>query len=242
MRGLNAPPRRLTPILSFTLAASLIIALAPATATAQTGTVAVSGSSSRLVPNDLAELTFVVSKDRDTARAALDALAPRARAVIRRVRAAGDVARSDVRTLAINVRRVVIRDSEGRRQRVFYRASEAIGVVIRDVRRVSAAIGAGVEAGATSVRGPRFSVAEPDAVYDRVLAAAFDRAREKAEVLAERAGRTLGQVISISEEGGVTRLGGTATGGGEGAAADGPPVNPGRSRVRAVVRVVFELQ
>lgn len=241
MPGRIAPPALLPGLIGGALAICLIAAATPPAAAAQTGTVEVSGSSSRLVPNDLAKLSFAVSEDRSTARAALDATSARIRAVIRRVRAAGNVAARDVNTRRISVRRLALRDAEGRLREVVYRATQGIEVVLRDVRRVSAAIAAGVRAGATNVSGPRFSVADPDPVYDRVLAAAFDRAREKAEVLAARAGRTLGQVISISESGGVTLAGGAPAGGEAGSTGGGPPVNPGRSRVRATVRVVFEL-
>lgn len=238
--------RRLISRLSLVLLAGLVAsALLASPAGAQARTVAATGSESRFVPNDAAEATFRVSLDRRSAREALAATSRRLRAVVGGIRRAGDIAGADLRTGAISVRRIRIRDESGRLVRIVYRASQSVHVVIRAVGRVGAVVRAGIAAGATNLSGPRFFVSDPDAVYDRALARAFDRARRKAQILAARAGSELGEVISISERGGVSNVGGggqpqSDTGGAPGAAA--PPVRPGRSRVTATVRVVFELQ
>jgi uncharacterized protein YggE len=197
------------------------------------------------VANDAAEAGFRVSLDRRTPRQALAITSRRLRSVINRVRRAGEIPRRDVRTGSISVRKVRLRDDSGAVVRVLFRATQSVVVVIRNIRLTGEAIVAGVAAGATGVRGPRFFVSDPDAVYDRALELAFDRARRKAQTLAARAGHQLGGVVSISERGGVSSpLGGAApapdAGTAPGAAA--PPVSPGRSRVTATVRVVFELQ
>jgi uncharacterized protein YggE len=229
------------------LAAALIVALlalVPASAAAQTATVTVSGSEARLVPNDAARVSLAVVKDRRTARAALNATTARIRAVIRRVRAAGGLAGADLTTGPVSVSKRVLAAPDGAARRVVYRARQSVTAIVRRVRRTGAVIAAGVRAGATAVRGPEYFVSDSEAVYRNALLAAFDAAREKATALARQAGRELGPVVSIEERGGVRvvpfRGEGDSGAGAPGQAA--PPVRPGKSRVRALVRVVFELQ
>jgi uncharacterized protein YggE len=237
-------PHKLSGLPIVLLAALLAVAIAAPSAAAQTRTVAVSGAESRFVPNDAAEAGFRVSLDRPTPRQALAVTSRRLRSVINRVRRAGSIARQDVRTGSISVRRVRIRDDSGAVIRVLFRATQGVAVVIRNIRRAGEVIRAGVAAGATGVSGPRFFVSDPDAVYDRALGLAFDRARRKAQTLAARAGRQLGEVVSITERGGISgapRGGALAPDAGTAPGAAEPPISPGRSRVTATVRVVFEL-
>jgi len=58
---------------------------------------------------------------------------------------------------------------------------------------------AATAAGATQVSGPGFTMSEDNAAHDRALEDAVDDARKRAEVMAKAAGRTLGEVVRISE-------------------------------------------
>ena len=113
-----------------------------------------------------------------------------------------------------------------------------------------------IAAGATGTRGPTFFVGSlRRRLQHRSCRAAFDQARERATALAARAGATLGQVISIAEDGEVTPVFSEDTakaspGCGSApvakrprttACTGSPPVKPGRSSVSATVHVVFEL-
>jgi uncharacterized protein YggE len=233
-------------------AASLALGLAlvaPAGASAQR-TVSVSGTATVVVPNDSASLGFSVSKTRGKRSTALQAVAGKLRAVIAAVQASPGVGEGDVVTGAITVRKVELGE------RIAYRASEGIRVISHQPDAAGELVSAAIAAGATGSRGPTFFVGSTSAAYDAALQGAFDQARERALVLAARAGAGLGPVIGIAEDGEVTpvlgedtakaapQCGATApvvakrTGTG---CAGSTPVKPGRSSVSATVHVVFEL-
>ena len=200
----------------------------------------VSGSSSRLVHNDTARIGINVRSDRSSARKALAATSATMRKVIGRVKAAGRIADRDIATRGISVTHVTIGPPSDRS--TVFRARQSISVLIHRVRSTGRVIKAAVGAGATAVGGPRFSVSNPDALYDRALAAAFSNARRKARVLARRAGARLGPALTINEGGGVRSLPVAAPdGAGSGAGKGAPPIRAGRSRVSASVQVTFRL-
>ena len=228
------------------LLTALLIALTAAPAQAQTDesrSISVEGLSSRQVPNDTARFTAAVTARRKTSSGALAAAGRTTRRVLRTLAELG-IARADTRTTSVSVRRVFARDPDTRRPRVVgYRAGSSVRTIVRDLSDLGAAIDGAIEAGATDVGSVTFYVADSDAVYLELLAEAFDAARAKAELLAERAGLTLGPARVITEgrdeeffaldfaEGG-------AGGGSE--RAEAPPIRPGRSRIEAIVSVVFD--
>jgi len=227
------------------LAMSLFV-LSPA-AGAQDSVVATSGSEERLVANDAASVGFSTEKVRPTARQALNATSQRIRAIINRTRKAGDLGADDIETGRIRIFQVRLRNEEGAVVGRLFGARQGVTVTVDNVKRTGAVVTAGVRAGATNVSGPSYFVEDSDAEYEQALLVAFDVAKRKARALAERAGRTLGPVVSIQEGGGVfsvVRFDGLQGADGDQAASGGPVaavIRPGKSRVRARVSVVFEL-
>ena len=223
--------------LVFLLAISAAL-LAPASASAAERTVSVQATVEREVPNDSAEVRFTVSKERRGRAAALHVVAVRLRAVIAAAQSTPGVGPGDVTTGSISVRRVK------RGKHPVYRASESVTVVTHTPDAAGGLVAAGVAAGATSTRGPRFFVGNREAAYNAALVEAFTQARTKAEMLAAAAGSTLGPAITIAESGGVVPISApqakdTPTGA---EAAPSPPVKPGRSTVTATVAATFALQ
>jgi uncharacterized protein len=114
-------------------------------------------------------------------------------------------------------------------------------VVLHQPDRAGDLIGAAIAAGATGTSGPSFFPGNPDLAYNSVLVAAFDQARARAAVLAERAGATLGPAISIVE--GTEAVPSPVSPQVKSPAAEAsPPVKPGSTTVTATVSVVFALQ
>jgi uncharacterized protein len=216
----------------------LIAALAvPASAAAAERTVSVHATVERQVPNDAAEVHFAVSKERPGRAAALRIVALRVQAVIAASQRIGGVGAGDVTTGSISVRRVK------RGEQPVYRASEGVTVITHSPEGAGDLVSAGVAAGATSTRGPRFFVGDREAAYNAALVEAMEKARTKAGLLAAAAGATLGPAITIVEGGGVTPFSG------QNAAevpaskdAPAPPVKPGKSTVEATVDATFALQ
>lgn len=228
------------------LLTALLIALIAAPAQAQTEeetrSITVEGTTSRLVPNDAARFSAGVVARRKTASRALAAVGKTTRRVLSSLAELG-VARADTRTTSVTVRRVFERDPETRRLRlVGYRARSSVRATVRELSDVGAAIDAVVEAGASDVGSVTFFPADTDAAYLEVLGAAFDIAHEKAELLAEKAGLTLGAARFISE--GIEEeffAVDFAEARAEAPDSDAaPPIRPGRTRVEATVSVVFD--
>lgn len=233
------PTKKLTLVLS--LAALLAAcALLPAAAGAATGrTVAVTASASIKVPNDTATVGFGVKRERKTRTAALQATAAGLRQVIAAAKAFPGVGEGDVRTGRIDVSPV------RKGKATVYRATEGIQVTLHEPAKAGELIATGLGAGATGVSGPTFSVGNEEEAFAKVLAAAFDKARERASVLAVQAGAKLGQALTIEEGEGAEFIGPrfeSAAGAPVGKGAPTPPTKPGTSRVKATVHVVFELQ
>lgn len=239
-----------------------LVALTPVTAGAAERVVSVSAEATLKVPNDSAGFSFSVSKEKRSRGEALRATSSRLRATIVAVQKVSGVGAGDVKTGRISVRKT------SRGAKTIYRASEGISVTLHEPQRAGELAAAAIGAGATGVNGPTYFVGDTEAAEGRALAAAFDKAKERATVLATQAGATLGPAIEIDE--GESELiavpapesaaaGGEFQGGyfgpshcqsapatsGAGASActkAPPPTKPGSSKVKAKVHVVFELR
>lgn len=180
---------------------------------------------------------------RRTAAGALSETAQATRRVIAAQRALG-VARADLRTSSVSVRKVFRRDRRTRRLRhVGYEAGNRVRVTIRDLSKAGPAIDAAVNAGATGISSLSLFPGDTDDVYREVLGEAFDDAKAKAELLAARAGVTLGPALFIDE--GTDEFLDEAFAFGEAERessrrAAPTPVRPGTTRVEAFVSVLFE--
>jgi uncharacterized protein YggE len=226
------------------LVATAIAAAGTAPAQAQSAqepvqrTITVSGDAFVTAKNDTADFTFGVSAVRTTATAAQSAASAAMARVIRALKDAG-VKGDDIQTDTIELARVTVR-VKGKRVRRF-KASQSVDTTVRDLSKAGSTVDAAVKAGATEVAGPEFSVADTAPLYARALTAAFDKARVKAQALAERAGGTLGEVISISESS-------TARPEAVGGAAPAPsssadtPVEAGTTQIEGSVTVTFALR
>jgi uncharacterized protein YggE len=214
-------------------------ALLPTAAGAATGrTVAVTASANIKVPNDTAKVGFGVKRERKSRTAALRATAAGLRQVIAAAKALPGVGEGDIRTGRIDVSPV------RKGKATVYRATEGIQVTLHEPDKAGELIAAGLGAGATGVSGPTFSVGNEEAAFAKVLAAAFDKAKERAGVLATQAGAKLGQALTIEEGEGAEFIGPrfeAAEEAGSVKAAPTPPTTPGTSRVKATVHVIFEL-
>jgi len=199
--------------------------------------VSVSATVERQVPNDAAEVRFAVSKERSGRAAALRIVATRVQAVIAASQRVAGVGAGDVTTGSISVRRVK------RGERPVYRASEGVTVVTHSPEAAGDLVAAGVAAGATSTRGPRFFVGDRETAYNAALVEALEKAKTKAGLLAAAAGATLGPAITIVEGGGVTAFSPpNATEAPAGKDVPAPPVKPGKSTVEATVAATFALE
>jgi uncharacterized protein len=216
-----------------------LVAAAPAraqTSASDQRTITVIGSGSVTAANDTALLSLGVSTTRSTASKALAATSARTRRVLAALAAQG-IAAEDIQTQAAGLRRSVQRATKHRKRKVVYIASNSVSVTVRSVSKTGAVISAAVKAGATHVGEIEFFPSNERDLYRQSLVLAYDDAREKAALLAERAGVTLGRPLSIFEgSDNFEPLASEAPGG-----ATPAPIEPGTSDIGAFVTVVFAI-
>ena len=126
-----------------------------------------------------------------------------------------------------------------------YRVNNQLSVTMRDIDKVSEVLTAVTAAGANSIYGVTFSVADSAALEAEARAAAMDDARERAASLAELSGVTLGDIQIVTEVIGQPYAPFYGLGGGGGSAQDlggGPSVSPGQLSYQVQVQVTFQIQ
>lgn len=118
-------------------------------------------------------------------------------------------------------------------------ARNEVAVEVRDLTKIGALIDAALAAGATTVAGPHFSLANPDYARQQALDQAVQRAMSDARVMARAAGVRMGQVLEIASESGGTEVAEPSMARMRVAAADvaPTPVESGLITVRANVRL-----
>jgi len=80
-----------------------------------------------------------------------------------------------------------------------YIAANTVTIIVRDVAQTGNIIGAAIEAGAAGVQNATFELVDETAVYREALTKAMIDATQKAELIAQAAGETLGKPILVKE-------------------------------------------
>ena len=150
------------------------------------------------VEPDLASVRLGVAVTRPTATDARETAAATMTAILEAVAAAG-VERRDLRTALVGLNPVTDYSSERGPRVTGYQLTNTVEVTVRALATVGAVIDAGLAAGATSLDGLDFRLADPTAAETEARQAAVGDARRRAETLAAAAGRTLGAVSAIVE-------------------------------------------
>ena len=128
-----------------------------------------------------------------------------------------------------------------------YRVSNQVSVTIRDIEKVSDALTAAINAGANSIYGVSFSVADEAALEADAREMAFDNARQRAQSLAQLSGVTLGDVRDVKEvftQMPMPLIGGMGGGDGTGIIqeASGTSISPGQLSFQVNVEVTFDIE
>jgi len=196
--------------------------------------ITVTGVGSVKAAPDLAEFSFGVETQGQTADEALAKNNAAVQKVIDAIKAAG-VAPADIQTQQVSVSPRYSSDGQAI---VGYSAVNTVSAKVRDLAKAGDVVDAAVKAGANQVYGPTLSITEQSGLYRDALKKAFDDARTKAQTIAGAAGVSLGQVTNIVEGGGyVPPVYGEAAGGGD----KGAPIEPGLQEIQASLTVTFEI-
>lgn len=205
------------------------------------GTLVVQGQGEVKLAPDKATVNAGVTTEAATATEAVDANNAIMIRLIAAIEAAG-IASNDIQTANFNVY-PRYNYSNGQSRLIGYMASNNVSVVSRDIASVGSLLDTMSGAGATQINGIYFDVEDDDAAQDQALAAAVSDAFNKANVLANAAGVTLGAPIAIDSTNGAAQVYVPLNrGASELANSDAVPISPGENTVATMVTIVYEIQ
>ena len=164
------------------------------------GTITVPGRGTVRIDPDVATIRLGVVVVRPTAADARTAAASTMGSVIGAL-TGGGVERRDLRTTLVGLDAVRDYSSESGPRVTGYQLTNAVEATIRAIEAVGPLIDAALAAGATSMDGLSFQLADPTAALEQARRRAVTDARARATTLAAEAGVTLGSVIEIVEGG-----------------------------------------
>lgn len=163
-------------------------------------------------------------------------------AVLERVKALG-VSDRDITTVTYVVEPVTSarRPEEESARITGYRVVNVVQLRVRDLAAVGRVVEAAMAAGGTTIRGVRFTVADPARPEADARALAVRDAQARANQLAEAAGLRLGELISLTEGVPPLRPGVERYGAAVGAVMAPGPVEPGQLEIVVNVTARYRL-
>jgi uncharacterized protein YggE len=181
---------------------ALSVLAAPALAQVPPPAISVTGEATVSVAPDQAMIDGGVTSDAKTAREAAEANNAAMAKVLAALKGAG-LNDKDTQTsrLSLQPKYAADRASGAPATVNGYRASNRVTIKVRDVSKVAGVIDTLVGAGANEIGGINFVVSQASKALDEAREKAIADARRKADIYAKAAGVTLGDPISISEEG-----------------------------------------
>ncbi|MFO7804188.1 MAG: SIMPL domain-containing protein [Paracoccaceae bacterium] len=162
----------------------------------------VNGTGEVSVAPDIARLTLGVTAQDDVAATAIAQMNDDLAAVLDRLADSG-LPPEDIQTSALRLD--VQQDyasSDGRGEITGFLAQSTVHVTVRDLDALGDIIGQAVTDGANTLNGLSFDLADRGPQLDEARRRAVTDAAARAALYAEAAGVTLGDLVSLSEEGG----------------------------------------
>ena len=155
---------------------------------------------------DIGTVSFGVTSHAREADAAIDKLSTRTERIIDAIKGLGFTG-EEIETFSIELQRTCLdrchdpdpKDDVIPEPVIGYRGSAGIRVETQQLNRLGELIDAAINAGAKRVRGITFDVTDRSEAVKEALRQAMVFATDKARILAETGGRTLGPAILISE-------------------------------------------
>ena len=210
------------------------------TTVAAANTVTASGAGTTQAVPDTAEMSFGVTTMSPNAKSALDEASKSAEQIASAVKKQG-IADEDIQTQDVSVYPQTV-DQNGKQVITGYQASLSVRVKVRDIAKLGEVISAANAAGANNVSGPSFTIDDPAPARAKAIDEAVADARKSAEAMAEAAGKSVGEVLSMSSSDvGLVPSAMYSASDMAGAAKD-VPIEPGQLDISANVVVVFELK
>lgn len=202
-------------------------------------TISISGSGQVSAQPDVAVVTLGVQTEAEEAGTALSQNNTDMESLVNALREA-DIAAEDIQTRSIQLRPRYgdTGPMEGEPQITGYIATNTVEVRVRDLDALGQLLDSAVEAGGNRIQGLSFEVSDPTEMLNQAREAAWNDAERKATQLAELAGVTLGEVVSINAS---SQTPSPIVREGIGGASAAVPIEPGSQDLQATVQVTWEL-
>jgi uncharacterized protein YggE len=210
------------------------------TAGAVANTVTASGAGTTQAVPDTAEMSFGVTTMSANAKSALDEASKTAEQIASALKKQG-IAGEDIQTQDVSVYPQTV-DQNGKQVITGYQASLNVRVKVRDISKLGEIISAANAAGANEISGPTFSIGDPAPARAKAIDEAVADARKSAEAMAKAAGKSVGEVLSMSSSDVGAVPGPMYSASDMAGSAKNVPIQPGQLDVTASVVVVFELK
>ncbi len=172
---------------------------AAATDTTNEHTITVGGLGKVTVTPDLAHVQLGVQIQKPTAKAARDAAASAMASVVAAIKKL-NVDDKDIQTTQVSLSAVYDYPNNSAPVLRGYQLTNQVAITVRDLTKLSDVIDDGVAAGATTVDGISFDVADRSSLEAQARDAAAKDARAKADVYAKSLGLSITGVSSVSEQ------------------------------------------
>jgi uncharacterized protein YggE len=207
-----------------------------------TRTISVNGTGLAYLTPDMAYVNIGVHTEGKSAAAVVDDNNTQTQKVIAALKAF-KIDDKDFKTINFSIYPQQVYDSQGKPTgEITYTVDNTVYVTVRDLKTLGDLLDAVVKAGANSINGIQFDVADKSKAYSDARKAAVANAQATAQELAAAAGVTLGAVQTISTysnaptpvyDGGVIM---------KAVEAAAVPVSPGQMTITVDVSVVYEIQ
>ena len=204
-------------------------------------TVSVNGTGTVIVAPDMAIVNIGVVTDGEDADKASSQNAVKVEQIKAALLELG-IAEKDIRTTNFSVYPMQQYDEMGQVTSTLYRVENSMEVKVRDLDTLGTILDAAISAGANSIYGVQFDLADRESANGQAIEAAMQNALVRAEVLAGAAGAKLGEIQSVSTYlygGGVPMY--AAGGMAEDAARADVPIAPGEMQIQVDVTVIYAI-
>jgi uncharacterized protein YggE len=214
----------------------------PTGSTAAPRTISVSGTGKTYLDPDIAQIYIGVHTEGADAAEAVAENNTQSQEVVDALRAL-NIDAKDIQTTNFSIYPQQQYDPQGQLQETRYAVDNTVFVTLRDLDSLGDVLDAVIEAGANSINGIQFDVADRTEALSEARKAAVADAQVQAEELAEAAGLQLGAIQHINTVGtGYPYPVFDGRGGGLAAEAASVPISPGQLLVSMDVNVVYEIQ
>lgn len=205
-------------------------------------TLTVTGSADSILTPDIAYIYIGVHTENADAKTAISTNNTNSQNVINALKAAG-IADKDLRTTNFSVYPNQQFDSNGVSKGTTYVVDNTVYVTVRDLTKMGDILDAAAAAGANSISGITFDVADKNTALSEARKNAIANALQLAQETAQAAGVNLGPIQSINYSSSSQPIPMfEAKGGAALNAASSVPVNPGQLTLSVEVTIVYEIQ